>query len=65
MDRLDHAFGAVTVQRKELSGISIGYRLSGWSVTDEDGEIIDQHMLMRKPRVSLTAPNDLKCWKRA
>jgi hypothetical protein len=30
------------VQRNEISGVSIGYRVTEWSVTDEDGEIIDQ-----------------------
>jgi hypothetical protein len=36
----DLAWGMV--QRNELSGVSIGYRVTEWSVTDEDGEIIDQ-----------------------
>jgi phage head maturation protease len=38
----DLAWGMV--KRGELSGISIGYRVTEWSVTDEDGEIIDQEL---------------------
>ena len=36
----DLALGMVS--RSEIAGISAGYRVTEWSVTDEDGRVIDQ-----------------------
>ena len=39
----DLALGMVS--RGEIAGISAGYRVTEWSVTDEDGRIIDQELI--------------------
>jgi hypothetical protein len=36
----DQAWGMI--QRREISAVSIGYRVLTWTVRDSDGEIIDQ-----------------------
>jgi hypothetical protein len=38
----DLAWGMV--QRNEVSGLSVGYRVNSWSITDSDGREIDQEL---------------------
>jgi phage head maturation protease len=43
------------VARGELVGVSAGYRVNEWLITDEDGDVVDEHDIRWDDKLTFTA----------